>query len=46
MNHQNFVMAAYAITMIGMAWALASSFFAMRRSEALADDLRLRDSAE
>lgn len=40
MNHDNFVFAAYAVTGVGILWLLVSSYFAMRRSEALANDLR------
>ena len=40
MNHANFVIAAFAITGIGMAWLTISSYVGMRKSEALADDLR------
>ncbi len=40
MNHQNFVIAAYAVTGIAMVWLLVSSYLNMRRSEDLADDLR------
>ncbi len=40
MNHAFFVSAAYAICIVGVGWLLISSFFAMRRSEALAEDLR------
>jgi heme exporter protein D len=43
MNHANFVFAAYAITGAGILWLLISSFAAMRKSEALADDLRKSD---
>jgi heme exporter protein CcmD len=40
MNHGTFIIAAYAITGLGMAWLVITSYIAMRRSEALADDLR------
>ena len=40
MNHANFVFAAFAITALGTVWMILSSLLAMRRSEALADDLR------
>jgi heme exporter protein CcmD len=43
MNHDSFVIAAYAISAFGLLWLLISSVIAMRRSEALADDLRERD---
>ena len=42
MNHQNFVIAAYAVTALGILWLLVSSYLNMRRSEDLADDLRER----
>ena len=42
MNHQNFVIAAYVVTAIGIFWLLVSSYLNMRRSEDLADDLRER----
>jgi uncharacterized SAM-binding protein YcdF (DUF218 family) len=41
-NHMSFVAAAFAITAIGTLWLLISSWFSMRRSEALAEDLRQR----
>lgn len=40
MSHSAFIIAAFAVTGIGMAWLTISSYLAMRRSEALADDLR------
>ena len=40
MNHLNFIVAAFAITGVGMGWLVLSSYFTMRKSEALADDLR------
>lgn len=40
MTHTSFVIAAFAVTGLGMAWLILSSYMAMRRSEALADDLR------
>lgn len=40
MTHASFVIAAFAVTGVGMAWLILSSYMAMRRSEALADDLR------
>ena len=40
MSHTSFVIAAFAVTATGMAWLILSSYMAMRRSEALADDLR------
>jgi hypothetical protein len=42
MTHQSFVTAAFAVTAIGTLVILAHSWLAMRRSEALADDLRDR----
>ena len=42
MNHSAFIIAAFAVTGTGMAWLIVSSYLAMRRSEALADDLRER----
>lgn len=40
MSHSTFIIAAFAVTGTGMAWLMVSSYLAMRRSEALADDLR------
>lgn len=40
MNHENFIIAAFAVTAVGMAWLTVTSYLAMKRSEALADDLR------
>ncbi len=40
MRHESFIIAAFAVTALGMAWLIVSSYFAMRKSEALADDLR------
>ncbi len=40
MNHERFIIAAFAVTGINMVWLTLSSYFAMRKSEALADDLR------
>ena len=42
MTHVSFVIAAFAVTGLGTFWLIASSWLAMRRSEALADDLRKR----
>jgi hypothetical protein len=42
MTHTGFVIAAFAVTGIGTLWLVASSWLSMRRSEALADDLRKR----
>ena len=43
MTHAQYVVLAYAVTALGMIGVILSSFAAMRRSEALADDLRNRD---
>ena len=40
MPHLPFIIAAFSVTGVGMLWLCVSSFIAMRRSEALADDLR------
>lgn len=40
MPHLPFIIAAFLVTGVGMLWLTASSYVAMRRSEALADDLR------
>jgi hypothetical protein len=40
MSHSGFVIAAFAVAGAGMAWLILSSYVGMRRSEALADDLR------
>ena len=40
MNHASFVIAAFVVTGTGTIWLILSSYFAMRKSEALADDLR------
>ncbi len=42
MNHQNFVIAAYVVSGLGIAWLLVSSYVGMRRSEDLANDLQNR----
>jgi hypothetical protein len=42
MNHEAFVIAAYAVTGLGLGWLLVSSYLNMRRSEDLADDLNNR----
>jgi hypothetical protein len=42
MNHASFVIAAFAVTGVGTLWMIASSWLSMRKSEALADDLRKR----
>ena len=40
MRHESFIIAAFAVTALGMAWLTVSSYLSMKRSEALADDLR------
>lgn len=40
MDHQSFIIAAFAVAGTGMLWLILSSYSAMRKSEALADDLR------
>jgi heme exporter protein D len=40
MPHAPFIIAAFAITGLGIMWLVISSYVGMRRSEALADDLR------
>jgi hypothetical protein len=40
MPHLPFIIAAFAVTGVGMVWLVVSSYMGMRRSEALADDLR------
>jgi hypothetical protein len=40
MSHMTFVIAAFGVTGLGMAWLIISSYSAMRKSETLADDLR------
>jgi hypothetical protein len=40
MNHMTFVIAAFGVTGLGMGWLILSSYSRMRKSEALADDLR------
>jgi hypothetical protein len=40
MNHLPFIVAAFAVTGLGLAWLAVGSYLGMRRSEALADDLR------
>jgi heme exporter protein D len=42
MSHTSFVTAAFAVTAIGTLVILVHSWLAMRRSEALAEDLRQR----
>jgi hypothetical protein len=40
MTHTDYVFAAFAVTGVGTAWMIVSSWLSMRKSEALADDLR------
>jgi hypothetical protein len=40
MPHLPFIIAAFAVTGVGMAWLITGSYLGMRRSEALADDLK------
>jgi hypothetical protein len=42
MPHLPFIIVAFAVTGAGMGWLVLSSYLAMRRSEALADDLGQR----
>lgn len=42
MDHGNFIFAAFAVTGIGMAWLIISSFISMRRAEELAKDVSAR----
>jgi hypothetical protein len=42
MPHLPFIIAAFAVTGVGMVWLVIGSYLSMRRSEALADDLRQR----
>lgn len=39
MNHTPFIIAAFAITGIAMAWLIIGSYIAMQRAEALAKDV-------
>jgi hypothetical protein len=43
MGHTGYVIAAFAVAGLGLLWVIASSYIGMRKSEALADDLRRRD---
>ncbi len=43
MAHGPYIFVSFAITAAGMIWLVLSSYLSMRRSEALADDLRNRD---
>jgi hypothetical protein len=40
MSHADYVLAAFAVTGVGTLWIVVSSWLSMRKSEALADDLR------
>ena len=40
MPHAPFIIASFAVTGIGMSWLLISSYLAMRRAEASADEWR------
>lgn len=40
MPHLPFIIAAFSVTGLGILWLSVTSYLAMRRSEALADDLR------
>ncbi|MFC4291847.1 hypothetical protein ACFOWX_05390 [Sphingorhabdus arenilitoris] len=40
MTHQFFIIASFAVTVAGLLWLSVSSYSAMRKSEALADDLK------
>jgi hypothetical protein len=40
MTHGDYVLAAFAVTGVGTLWMIVSSWLSMRKSEALADDLR------
>ena len=42
MNHTPFILAAFLVTTIGTLGLIAHSWFAMRKSEELADGLRER----
>ncbi len=39
----HYVLAAYAVAIVGIAWLIIASYSAMRRSEALARDVSNRD---
>lgn len=43
MNHWPFIVAAYAVTIVGTLGVVAASFAAMRRAERQADALGRRD---
>jgi heme exporter protein CcmD len=40
MPHAPFIIASFAVTGIGISWLVISSYLAMRRADALADELR------
>ena len=40
MPHAPFIIASFAITGVGISWLVISSYLAMRRAEASADELR------
>lgn len=42
MSHSDYVTAAYGVATVGTLWLIVSSWLAMRKSEALSDDLRKR----
>jgi heme exporter protein CcmD len=42
MPHAPFIIASFAITGIGISWLVVSSYLAMRRAEASADELSRR----
>ncbi len=43
MSHSSYIILAFTVTAIGMVGLVINSYSAMRRSEALADDLRNKD---
>jgi len=45
MNHTPFIVAAFAVTALGMLWLIISSYVSMRRSEALAKDVSAQKNA-
>jgi uncharacterized membrane protein YqiK len=42
-GHISYIVAAFAVAGIGLLWLIVTSYIGMRKSEALADDLRQRD---
>ena len=40
MAHAPFIIASFGVTGVGMLWLVVSSYMAMRRAEASADELR------